>query len=64
MRDTESPRSPCISVCVLDEHNICAGCYRSAAEITNWLMATDEEKRDTLRRAHARRQAANTIRLI
>ena len=63
MSDTESPRSPCISVCVLDEHNICTGCYRSAAEITDWFMATDEQKRDTLCRAHGRRQAATTIRL-
>jgi len=63
MRDTEPPRSPCISVCVLDEHDICTGCYRSAAEITDWSMATDEQKRDTLRRSQARRQAGTSIQL-
>lgn len=58
------PRSPCISVCVLDDEDICLGCYRSAAEITDWFMATDEQKRDVLRRAHERMQASSTIRLF
>jgi uncharacterized protein len=63
MSDTE-PRSPCISVCVLDDLNICTGCYRSAEEITDWFMATDERKREVLRRARERMQASTTIRLI
>ena len=62
MSDTE-PRSPCISVCVLDENDICMGCYRSAEEITDWFMAPAEEKREVLRRALARMQASSTIRL-
>jgi predicted Fe-S protein YdhL (DUF1289 family) len=62
MNDSE-PRSPCISVCVLDEHDICAGCYRSADEITDWYMASAEEKRAVLRRASARRQASTDIHL-
>lgn len=62
MSDTE-PRSPCISVCVLDEHDICAGCFRSAAEITDWFMASAEEKREVLRRAYERRQASTDIHL-
>jgi uncharacterized protein len=56
------PRSPCISVCVLDEQDICMGCYRSAAEITDWFMATDEQKRETLRLARARMQASFPVR--
>lgn len=63
MSDAET-RSPCISVCVLDDQNICKGCYRSAEEITDWFMATDEQKREVLRRARERRQASITIRLI
>lgn len=64
MKDTEkAPRSPCISVCVLDEHNICTGCYRSADEITDWFMATDSQKRDMLRKARERRQARSTVNL-
>ena len=41
----EQPKSPCISVCVLDDDDVCLGCYRSADEITDWFMASDEEKR-------------------
>jgi uncharacterized protein len=56
------PRSPCISVCVLDEQDVCMGCYRSAAEITDWFMATDEQKRETLRLARERMQASFPVR--
>jgi predicted Fe-S protein YdhL (DUF1289 family) len=63
MRDDE-PRSPCISVCVLDDDDVCMGCYRTASEITDWFMATDEQKREVLRRARERMQASSNIRLI
>ena len=62
MSDNE-PQSPCISVCVLDENDICAGCYRSADEITDWFMASAEQKREMLARARERMEAATTIRL-
>jgi predicted Fe-S protein YdhL (DUF1289 family) len=61
--NNSEPRSPCISVCVLDENNICSGCYRSAEEITDWYMASAEQKRETLRRAIERREASTDIRL-
>ena len=51
--------SPCISVCLLDEQEVCVGCYRSSSEVTEWFMASAEEKREILRRAEARREAAN-----
>ncbi|MCB1733089.1 MAG: DUF1289 domain-containing protein [Halieaceae bacterium] len=57
MNDDE-PLSPCISVCLLDEQDICVGCFRSAAEVTDWFMASAEEKREILRRSEARREAA------
>ncbi|NQX89931.1 MAG: DUF1289 domain-containing protein [Halioglobus sp.] len=57
------PKSPCISVCVLDDSDICMGCYRSAEEITDWFMASDEEKHDILRRARLRLQASARVRL-
>ena len=62
MSDNE-PQSPCISVCVLDENDICAGCYRSADEITDWFMASAEQKREMLARARERMEAATTVRL-
>lgn len=62
MSDSE-PKSPCISVCVLDENDVCLGCYRSAEEITDWFMASAEEKKAVLRRCGERMQAASTIKL-
>ncbi len=52
------PQSPCISVCYLDEHEVCQGCFRSADEIANWLMVGAQEKRAILSRAQERREAA------
>ena len=59
----EEPKSPCVSICVLDEDDICQGCYRSAAEITDWFMASAQEKRDILARARERLLESNPIRL-
>ena len=61
-QDSE-PKSPCISICALDEHDICQGCYRSAEEITDWFMASAGQKREILERARARLREANPIRL-
>jgi uncharacterized protein len=58
-----SPDSPCVSICALDLEDICTGCYRSAAEITDWFMASDAEKYDILRRARERRERCNPSRL-
>lgn len=38
-------RSPCVSVCALDERDICIACHRSAIEIGEWGVLTNEEKR-------------------
>ncbi len=58
------PRSPCVSVCVLDENDICLGCYRSAEEITDWFMASAEEKRAIIRRANQRREDDSSLKLL
>jgi len=57
------PQSPCISVCVLDTADICQGCFRSAVEITDWLMASTAQKHEILKRAQQRRDEVTTIRL-
>ena len=57
------PKSPCISVCVLDEGDICQGCFRSAEEITDWFMASDAQKRAVIERAKERLNASMPIRL-
>ncbi|MFO7553427.1 MAG: DUF1289 domain-containing protein [Haliea sp.] len=53
--------SPCISVCLLNEDDICLGCYRSAAEITDWFMADPAGKHDILSRARDRRLADDKV---
>ena len=63
MSDEVEPRSPCISVCVLDDNDICQGCYRSASEITDWFMADAREKREIIARAQERLAASNPVRL-
>ena len=59
----EEIRSPCISVCVLDDNDICMGCFRSAEEVTEWFMADDDEKRRIMERVQQRREAVESIRL-
>lgn len=59
----QEPESPCISVCLLDDSDICVGCYRSADEITDWFMADAAGKREILARARKRMEAATTVRL-
>jgi predicted Fe-S protein YdhL (DUF1289 family) len=30
--------SPCLSICTLDDDNVCMGCLRSLEEIKNWAL--------------------------
>lgn len=36
--------SPCISICVLDEKEVCQGCYRTLEEIGQWSHCDEEAK--------------------
>lgn len=57
MNGQPEPASPCVSVCLLNESDVCLGCYRSAEEITDWFMASPGEKQEILDRARDRRLA-------
>lgn len=46
--------SPCVSVCALDENDICTGCQRSGMEIIQWGRLDDEQRRAILRRCEER----------
>jgi len=48
-------KSPCIKVCKYDEEKNCMGCHRSMNEIKKWIFMSDEEKRETLKMAEARK---------
>lgn len=42
-------RSPCVSVCALDENDVCIGCQRTADEITRWSQMTDAERLEVMK---------------
>ncbi len=51
--------TPCIAVCDMDgETGFCKGCYRTIDEIERWLIMSQTERRETVERAAARREAA------
>lgn len=50
-------RSPCVSVCALDERDICIGCHRTGDEITRWTRMSDDERRHVLRLVAEREKA-------
>ena len=47
-------QSPCISVCYLNEEDICEGCFRSGMEISRWGTMTNEERREVLKKCNER----------
>lgn len=58
----EPPRvtvpSPCRDVCQLDQADICIGCGRSVAEITEWTRADNERRLQIRAAARARIEQA------
>lgn len=48
--------SPCISVCELDEQEICLGCGRSLQDIADWSAASDSQRQQILETARVRQQ--------
>lgn len=49
-------QSPCISVCQMNEDNICVGCFRSLDEIREWFQADNSKKQQILADAEHRKQ--------
>jgi predicted Fe-S protein YdhL (DUF1289 family) len=41
-------RSPCVSICALDDADICVGCQRTVDEITGWSRMSNDERRAVL----------------
>lgn len=46
--------SPCVSICALDDDDICIGCHRSGHEITQWGNMSPEQKRHVMDRVRER----------
>ena len=46
MNPLERPvASPCVSICALDDDDICTGCQRTVDEITRWSRMDNAERR-------------------
>ena len=41
---SDRPDSPCIGICSTLFDEICQGCGRTAAEVSNWVFFSEEEK--------------------
>lgn len=50
--------SPCVSLCCLDEDDVCMGCLRHINEITGWHDMSDDQKRELLVELEERRELA------
>ena len=60
MAEQEKPvASPCISVCTLDENDICIGCFRSGREIGEWGALDNVRRREVLALAAEREREVN-----
>ncbi|WP_344803750.1 DUF1289 domain-containing protein [Allohahella marinimesophila] len=58
----EAPvRSPCVSICCLDEDDICVGCYRSGDEICNWSSLNNEQRLAVLEQVAAREKKSGRL---
>jgi len=54
-------RSPCVSVCVLDDNDICVGCQRAGQEISNWGKMDNQQRRAVLELAVVRAREQGLI---
>lgn len=56
----EVVHSPCVSICVLDDDDICIGCGRTGHEISRWGYLDNDGKRDILQAIAERATPAKT----
>lgn len=50
--------SPCIGVCSINDTGLCAGCYRTIDEITEWWNMSDAQRAEVMHILGAREAAA------
>ncbi|MHC5787288.1 DUF1289 domain-containing protein [Pseudomonas idahonensis] len=56
--------SPCVSICALDEQDICTGCQRTVDEITRWSHMDNSERRAVLALCHERAKSSGLLWMI
>ncbi len=52
-------KSPCISICALNDDDVCVGCYRTGNEISHWGAMDNGQRREVLDMAYQRQKAEN-----
>ncbi len=52
-------RSPCVSVCVLNDEDVCVGCYRTGQEISQWGRMDSSAKQEVLSLCRTRARKLN-----
>lgn len=50
--------SPCVSICALDDNDICVGCHRSGQEIAGWGSKSESEKAEIMLKVRERERSA------
>ncbi|AHL74535.1 Fe-S protein [Stutzerimonas stutzeri] len=53
--------SPCVSICALDENDLCTGCQRNIDEIRRWGRMDNQERRQVLLRCHERARTSGLL---
>lgn len=56
MRRQDHVQSPCVSICALDESDVCIGCLRTSDEIMNWPRLDNDERREVLEKIALREE--------
>ena len=47
--------TPCVQICVIDEHGLCVGCARTMDEIAGWGAFSTEQRHAVMSTLSARR---------
>lgn len=56
-----SIQSPCVSLCKLDDNEVCTGCYRKLEEIVNWSKSDDQYKVEVINALEKRKQQYHKV---
>jgi predicted Fe-S protein YdhL (DUF1289 family) len=51
--------SPCVSICAMNNDDLCIGCFRTSREIREWLLMEDDERLEVITKAAERSQKNN-----
>lgn len=57
----ERVKSPCVNLCLLNDDDVCVGCYRTGKEISTWGRLSVDEQRAVLVQVSEREQASQFV---